>query len=112
MIRVTEIPGSGLVFIAIHGDWIPAIPAGMTEVVKVNRENSENNICNPASEALPRTDKSMNRVLLRFDLEIKPKFNDPVIPAWKPGSSAMDGTLIARKYLLLDFRHQWNDVSP
>ena len=35
----------------------------------------------------------MNRVSLHSDLEIKPKFNDPVIPAWKPGSSAMDGTL-------------------
>ena len=23
------------VFIAIHGDWIPAIPAGMTEVAKI-----------------------------------------------------------------------------
>ena len=53
----------------------------------------------------------MNWVSLRSGLEIKPKFNDPVIPAWKPGSSAMDGTSIAREYLLLDSRHQWNDAS-
>nr|VFK14904.1 MAG: hypothetical protein BECKLPF1236A_GA0070988_101165 [Candidatus Kentron sp. LPFa]VFK30870.1 MAG: hypothetical protein BECKLPF1236C_GA0070990_101225 [Candidatus Kentron sp. LPFa] len=53
----------------------------------------------------------MNQVSLRSDLEIKPKFNDPVIPAWKPGSSVMDGASIARKYLLLDSRHQWSDAS-
>nr|VFK19197.1 MAG: hypothetical protein BECKLPF1236B_GA0070989_11644 [Candidatus Kentron sp. LPFa] len=62
-----------------------------------------------ASEASLQTDKSMNWVSLRSDLETKPKFNDPVIPAWKPGSSAMDGTLIARKYLLLDSRFRGND---
>nr|VFK07209.1 MAG: hypothetical protein BECKLPF1236B_GA0070989_100227 [Candidatus Kentron sp. LPFa] len=62
-----------------------------------------------ASEASPQTDKSMNWVSLRSDLETKPKFNDSVIPAWKPGSSAMDGTLIARKYLLLDSRFRGND---
>nr|VFK65322.1 MAG: hypothetical protein BECKUNK1418G_GA0071005_10619 [Candidatus Kentron sp. UNK]VFK71498.1 MAG: hypothetical protein BECKUNK1418H_GA0071006_106910 [Candidatus Kentron sp. UNK] len=35
-----------------------------------------------ASEALLQTDKSMNWVSLRSDLETKPKFNDSVIPAW------------------------------
>nr|VFK38586.1 MAG: hypothetical protein BECKSD772F_GA0070984_102611 [Candidatus Kentron sp. SD] len=57
-----------------------------------------------------RTDKSMNRVSLRSDLEIRPKFNDPVIPVWKQGSSAMDGASIARKYLLLDSRA--NGMTP
>nr|VFK16278.1 MAG: hypothetical protein BECKLPF1236A_GA0070988_101424 [Candidatus Kentron sp. LPFa]VFK31635.1 MAG: hypothetical protein BECKLPF1236C_GA0070990_101445 [Candidatus Kentron sp. LPFa] len=57
------------------------------------------------SEASPQADKSMNRGTLRFDLGIKPKFNDPVIPAWKPESSAMDGALIVREDLLLDSRH-------
>nr|VFK15630.1 MAG: hypothetical protein BECKLPF1236B_GA0070989_108112 [Candidatus Kentron sp. LPFa] len=63
-----------------------------------------------AGEALHQADESMNRVSLRSDLEIKLKFNDPVIPAWKPGSSAMDGTSITRKYLLLDSRLRGNDA--
>nr|VFK28060.1 MAG: hypothetical protein BECKLPF1236C_GA0070990_100577 [Candidatus Kentron sp. LPFa] len=48
----------------------------------------------------------MNWVSLPSDLEIKPKFNDPVIPAGYvipaeagTGSSAMDGASIARKFI-------------
>nr|VFK66951.1 MAG: hypothetical protein BECKUNK1418G_GA0071005_11184 [Candidatus Kentron sp. UNK]VFK72060.1 MAG: hypothetical protein BECKUNK1418H_GA0071006_10946 [Candidatus Kentron sp. UNK] len=75
---------------------------------------------NRISEASPRTDKSMNRVSLCFDLEIKPKpkFNDPVIPAWirhsievGNGIQCHGWRLIARKYLLLDSRLRGNDAS-
>nr|VFK31628.1 MAG: hypothetical protein BECKLPF1236C_GA0070990_101442 [Candidatus Kentron sp. LPFa] len=74
---------------------------------------------NRISEASPRTDKSMNRVSLCFDLEIKPKCKDSVIPTWirhsidvGNGIQRHGWRLIARKYLLLDSRLRRNDASP
>jgi len=37
-----------------------------------------------------QTDKGVNWVFLRANLGMKPKFNDPVIPAGKPGTSVKD----------------------
>nr|VFK21051.1 MAG: Phosphatidylethanolamine-binding protein [Candidatus Kentron sp. LFY] len=66
----------------------------------------------PASEASPRTGKGVNWVSLRFDLEIKLRFNDSVIPAGIAGIQCQGWQRNTKdKHLLLDSRLRGNDAS-
>nr|VFK70563.1 MAG: hypothetical protein BECKUNK1418H_GA0071006_10328 [Candidatus Kentron sp. UNK] len=60
----------------------------------------------------------MNRVSLRSDLEIKPKFNDPVIPVWirhsREGGNGIQRhgwRLNSKEVFVTGFPRQWNDAS-